>query len=550
MDRRDFIRIVVTGSLAGMACGRLKTGDGSGDGSGGGPGAGEGADGPSRADLKPVETRETNAVCHALRDGAAVRLPKPSRHVPIVIAGGGPAGLCAARFLGDRPYLLIEKESTVGGNGTGGFWQGVGYSSGASYNSNAEVKALAAELGVPLYPIGSVDGMIVRDIYVPDFFTSGVRRAPYPQRVRDAFRRFVDAYHTYDPEKELERLDNLPFAAILKDYPEEVTAFFDSFGPNNWGARVADTSAFIGIEAAQWMGGLEENRYAGEAGFGPLNLALGKSIAARGADRLLTGAAVVRIQAERDRILVAYVPPGAEIQGSAIPASGSGAAQAPAGGSIWEGPPLPLECVSADTVIVAAPKFIARHLVAGLPADQVEAMKTIRYEPYMVTNLCFDGVVHEGCFDTNVPDPDIMSDFVCADWPKTHGQGDSERPTVLSCYMPQRREDRVLLLEESEVRARALKALDRIDRWFPGAAGRCREIQVRLRGHPMHASMCGMITRLGPVSRRSLGAIHFAGTDGMGGVSEFATALESGRGAAKLAIASLDAVARRRARSA
>jgi hypothetical protein len=245
---------------------------------------------------------------------------------------------------------------------------------------------------------------------------------------------------------------------------------------------------------------------------------------------------VVRIEQEKDRVLVAYVPPGAALQGTSVP-----------GGSIWEGPPLPLECVSADTVIVAAPKFIAKHLVAGLPDDQKQAMANIRYEPYMVTNLCFDGVVHEGCFDTNIPAPEVMTDFVCADWPRTHGKGDPDRPTVLSCYMPQRREDRVLMLDEAEVRARALKALDRIDRWFPGAAGRCREIQVRLRGHPMHASMMGMITRNGPLSRRSLGAIHFAGTDGMVGVSEFATALQSGREAAANAVATLDAIARRRA---
>lgn len=527
MDRRDFIRIVVTGSLAGMACGR---GGARSDAGGSAPAA------PSRSDLAPVETRETNAVCHALRDGAAVHLPKPARHVPIVIVGGGPAGLCAARFLEDRPYLLIEKEEEAGGNATGGFWRGVGFSTGASYNNNRDVRALAAELNVPLYPIHSVDGMIVRDIYVPEFFTGGMRRAPYPQRVRDAFRRFVDTYHAYDPEKELERLDNLPFAEILKDYPEEVTAFFDSFGPNNWGAPVADTSAFIGIEAAQWMGGLEPERYAGEAGFGPLAQAIGASIAARGAERLLTGATVARVEAQGDRVLVAYVPPGASLDPPSKPAS------------IWEGPPLPLECVSADTVIVAAPKFIARHLVAGLPEEQRQAMGAIRYEPYMVTNLCFDGVVHEECFDTNIPAPDVMSDFVCADFPKTRGQGDSKRPTVLSCYMPQRREDRVLLLEESEVRARALKALDRIDRWFPGAAGKCREIRVRLRGHPMHASMVGMITRTGPRSRQSLGAIHFAGTDGVGGVSEFAAALQSGREAAGRAIASLDAAARRRAR--
>src|SRR5262245_18992910 len=104
MQRRDFIRIVVTGSLAGIAWCRGRPGSGSAD---------PASAGPSRSDLTPVETRETNAVCHALRDGAAVRLPKPTRHVPIVIVCGGPAGLCAARFLDDRPYLLIEKEEQV-----------------------------------------------------------------------------------------------------------------------------------------------------------------------------------------------------------------------------------------------------------------------------------------------------------------------------------------------------------------------------------------------------------------------------------------------------
>jgi hypothetical protein len=511
VERRDFIRIVITGTLAGVACGRSR-----------------GAESRAAGSPEPDLSAEINAVCHALRDGRGFTMPKPKRHVPIVIVGGGPSGLCAARALGDRPYLLIEKEPQVGGNATGGFWRGVGYSSGTSYNNDAEVKAVAKELGVPLYELDSVDGIIIKDQFVPDFLASGLERAPYPQAVRDGFRRFLDRYRKFDPDTDRQHLDNLPFAEILKDYPKEMTDFFDAFGANSWGARVADTSAYVGIEAAQWMGGLEPQRYAGAAGFGPLTTALGKEVAKRGADRLLTGASVVRVQQDGNRILVGYVPPGS------LPGEASVA-------------PLAVECVSADTAIVAAPKFIAKHLVAGLPDDQKEAMGRLRYEPYMVANLCFDGVVHEACFDTNVPGSDVIADFVCADWPVTHGKGPAERPTVLSCYMPLRNEERALLLDESQVRARALLALDHIDRWFPGAGKRCREIRVRLRGHPMHASLCGMITRYGPLSQRPLGAILFSGTDGAGGVSEFATALTSGRAAAAKAIASLDAAARRRA---
>jgi protoporphyrinogen oxidase len=519
MDRRDFVKIVITGSLASIACPR-----------------GRERESPDRGESSPSPrlSTEENAACHAVRDGVEVRLPRPSRHVPIVIVGGGPAGLAAAHALGDRPYLLIEKETEVGGNATGASWRGVGYSTGTSYSNDDALKALAAEMGVPLHEIDSVDGMIVRDMFVPEFFTTGLTRAPYPQVVRDAFRRFIDRYRDYDVDKEVERLDNLPFGEILKDYPKEVSDFFDSFGPNNWGARVKDTSAYVGIQAAWWMGGLEPRRYAGEEGFGPLTRALGQAVAARGEDRLLLGATVVRVVRQDKGALVAYVPRGAAPLFAAGP---------PPGG---EHGAMVLSCITADTVIVAAPKLIARHIVAGLPADQQEAMAGIRYAPYMVANLCFDGVVHDGCFDTNVPAPDAMSDFVCADWIRSRGKKRMNRPTVLSCYMPQQEEDRALLLDESEVKSLALKALGRIDRWFPGAIQRCREIHVRLRGHPMYLSTCGMLTRRAPLASRPFGPIHFAGTDGVGGVSEYATALSSGQEAARQALASLDAAARRR----
>jgi monoamine oxidase len=502
MDRRDFVKIVITGSLASLGCPVPSSRD-------------RRAGGP-----EPRVSAEINTHCHAVRDGAEFKMPRPARHLPVVIVGGGPAGLTAARELGDLPYLLIEKEPWVGGNATGGSWRGVGYSTGTSYNGDETIKALADELGVPLPEIDSVDGMIVKDILVPEFFTRGMARAPYPQTVRDAFRRFLETYHAYDVESEVERLDNTRFVDVLKDYPREVHDFFDSYGPNNWGARVQDTSAYIGIQSAQWLGGLEPGRRTGLEGFGALTRALGEKVRAAGGDRLLTGATVVRVQRDGERVLVAYVPPG-----GAVPR---------------------VRCVSADAVVFAAPKLIAKYVISGLPQEQQDAMFNFRYIPYIVANLCFEGVVHDASFDVNVPAPDAMSDFVCADWVTRRGQGDRNRPTVLSCYMPRTEEDRQAFLEEEAVRRAALRALERIDRWFPGAARKCREIQVRLRGHPMHMSTCGLITKWGPLARRSLGPIHFAGTDGLGDVSDFAGALATGREAARAARASLEAAATRR----
>jgi len=545
LDRRDFIRIVVTGTL-GVSAACRAPGRGAGSalaGADAGAGGGAGPAAPPGAGL----VREGYAVCHAVRDGETFRMPAPSRHLPVVIVGGGAAGLYAARELGDRPFLLLEKEAEVGGNATGGSWRGVGYSSGTSYNNDPGIQAIAADLGVPLRPIDSVDGAIVNDRFIPEFLTTGLDRSPYPPAVRDGFRRFFAKYRDYDVDREVERLDNLPLDEILKDYPRELRDFFDAFGPNSWGGRVADTSAYVGIQGASWVGGVEPARYTGDEGFGALMRAVAARLEAGAPGSIRRGATVVRVQPDGGRILVAFTSSvdGATEPGAGPAAAGATPVAAPAAPA-FEAGTAPLECVSADTVIVAAPKFIARHLVAGLPEEQREAMGRIRYVPYLVTNLCFDGVVHDSSFDTNVMASPLMSDFVCADWPRLHGRGPADRPTVLSCYMPMTGDDRAAMLDEAEPRRLALAALEAVDRWFPGAAGRCREIRAHLRGHPMHISSCGMITKWGPRASRSLGAIHFAGTDGVGEVADMATSLRSARTAARAAIASLDAAARAR----
>jgi hypothetical protein len=46
-----------------------------------------------------------------------------------------------------------------------------------------------------------------------------------------------------------EKLDSLTFAELLKPYGPEIKAWFDNFGPNNWGADTENTSALIGAMA-------------------------------------------------------------------------------------------------------------------------------------------------------------------------------------------------------------------------------------------------------------------------------------------------------------
>src|SRR5262245_54458973 len=61
---------------------------------------------------------ESIAIGHRLRDGARFAMPQRERKVPIVIVGGGIAGLSAAWRLHKRnaDFVVLEMEETAGGN--------------------------------------------------------------------------------------------------------------------------------------------------------------------------------------------------------------------------------------------------------------------------------------------------------------------------------------------------------------------------------------------------------------------------------------------------
>lgn len=97
---------------------------------------------------------------HALRDRLAAGGPLPTpdaeRHVSVLIAGGGVAGLAAARTLrlaGIDDLALLELEDTAGGNSRGGAVRGVACPLGAHYlpvpgDAAREVQDLLEDLGL------------------------------------------------------------------------------------------------------------------------------------------------------------------------------------------------------------------------------------------------------------------------------------------------------------------------------------------------------------------------------------------------------------------
>jgi len=439
--------------------------------------------------------------------GEAFRFPPPSKHYEIIIVGGGPSGLVAGYTLRDKNFLLLEKEPRIGGNAISEKWKDIWYSTGVAWSSSALLEALFQEIGLKIYRINSLDAAIINGTLVPEFWGEGIHKAPYSQSVRKSFIQFKKDMLAIDLEAKKKKLDQITFAQLLKPYAPEVKLWFDNYGRNDWGGDTENTSAYIGAESLRWGAGLDSSRFTLPGGFGRASEALRQKIEAAGTQRILTGATTLRVaNGTGGKVQVSYFYKGGIIT------------------------------VTSNAVIVAAPKFIAKHLIKDLPYDQAQAMGQMRYMPYLVVNVCTSEVIYNGSYDTDIPAPSLIADFNVADWVIYRDGGDPKRKHILTCYVPLPEAKRESIQADEYVRRIGQDVVDQLDEWFPGARKKTLEIRIYRRGHPMHVSAPGVLTKLAPLLARPFGHILFANTDTIGNVSDFESAATVAKKTAKAAV--------------
>jgi phytoene dehydrogenase-like protein len=440
---------------------------------------------------------ESNAVCHQVRDGKQFALPKPSAAYEIVIAGGGPSGLMAAYRLRDTNFLLIEKESRLGGDALSEQWQDQWYATGSAYAEGPELEEFCREIGMTIYAIKSVDNAVINGRLVERFWEGGYREASWSESVKDSFAKFRKDMLAIDTEQNAEKLDADSFADLLKPYAPEVKLWFDNFGPNNWGADSENTSALIGVESIKWGGGMDPKRFTWPGGLGRISMQLEDALNKAGRGRILKSAAVISVANVGDGVEVSYVS---------------------------EGEPV---TVRARAAIVACPKQIGKHIVQGLPPAQMRAMNALRYAPYLVVNVCLREVVYNGSYDTEIPAPSIIVDFNVADWVANRDNHETRRAQVLTCYVPRPEAERVRFLDDQYVTSFGEQVVELLDTWFPGLRGKVEEVRIFRRGHPLFMSAPGVTTRIAPEIRKPFGHIFFGHSDSEGDVSSYETALDA-----------------------
>ncbi|CAN7660580.1 FAD-dependent oxidoreductase [Variovorax paradoxus] len=344
---------------------------------------------------------------HALRDGA-LKGPSPAsvKRTRVVIAGGGVAGLAAARALrlaGVEDFVLLELEDAAGGNARGGMVSGIACPLGAHYlptpgDDAREVQDLLEELGLRRRVAGRWEYDERHLCHSPQerlFFRGEWQEGLLPvhgvgAETHAQYRKFAQRIDTLQHgahfviptlkaalTPELLALDALSFAHWLDGEgfgDAQLRWYLDYCCRDDYGAGIEEVSAWAGIHYFASRHGFHAP---GSSGSGADSNAerdgvltwpegngwLTKRLAGPLGDRLHTGQAVTRIAELRG---------GVEVDA-------------------WDAASKSLVRWQAERCIVALPVFIAARVVENAPQVLKNAAAQLRYAPWLVANVHLRG---------------------------------------------------------------------------------------------------------------------------------------------------------------
>ena len=345
---------------------------------------------------------------HAMRDGALKSAsPAVVKRTRVVIAGGGVAGLAAARALrlaGIDDFTLLELEDTAGGNARGGMVNGIACPLGAHYlpvpgDDAREVQDLLEELGLRRRVAGRWEYDEVTLCHSPQerlFFQGEWQDGLLPvhgvgEGTLAQYRKFsqrIDALqhaaHFAIPTlkvavtPELLALDAIPFSSWLDSEgisDVQLRWYLEYCCRDDYGAGIAQVSAWAGIHYFASRHGFhapgDPTGSANDANperdgiltWPEGNGWLTKQLARPLGERLRTGQVVTRI---------ADVRGGVEVDA-------------------WDTATQSLVRWQAERCIVALPVFIAARVVENPPEVLKNAAAHVRYAPWLVANIHLRG---------------------------------------------------------------------------------------------------------------------------------------------------------------
>jgi protoporphyrinogen oxidase len=533
IKRRDFINGILAGSSV-VAFGPTLGGCGSDSEEGG----------KQKPGVQTSDKGDVYELCHKLRDGESWSFPAASGTTyDCVVIGAGISGLTAAwrlRAVGHDSILVLDKDDPAGGlsRSDGGnplYSQATAYT---VYPYNDNLYDLYFDLGIvtgqdsegsaivdPKYIVAAPANNVYMDgKWYEDAWEAGMDALPLsPKALTDlkAFREDMKTWYDFvgtdgltgfdtpsdasTADADVRALDEISLSEYVaqKGWDPAVSQFWDYYSRSAFGTTHEKLSAwaainFLGSEFSPTLTQPGGNAY------------IAKMLTAKiGAERIKTKCFVAQAKIEGTEVVVSYLEDG-------VPKS-----------------------VKAKTVIYAAPRYIARHVLPDLVAAGRDEGSNFIYTPYLVANVRVTETPVELGYDNWLHGDYSFTDVIVADWaglpdPKA---ADPKRDNVLTLYSPQygpgKRSE--LLTTELEVYEELL--LGDLEKVVPGIRDVVTEFNLYRWGHAMLAPEKGFVfgaDRVG--SQAPVDRIFFACND-VDGLPAFENAVAAAFRAADEAVA-------------
>lgn len=446
----------------------------------------------SQTPLVPEWTGDSFGPMHRIRDAANFPVPKPHRKVDVVIVGGGLSALTAAYQLREENFLLLERETELGGNAKQGEYQGIKYALGSAYiaDINEPFGSFYDTLGIHPKPVNVPVDLTRLNGQWQSLEKSSLAK-PY-EKLRQHLGKLLDSpdfpivpIHAATPQAM--RLDKLSFLDYLKqlNMPQELLQCVDAYCYSALGGGIKEISAYAGVNFYSEIAG---NIYAFPGGNAYIAQTLTSQIRKAGQNRIQSGVSVYHVAQQGDQVLTSY---------------------------FLNDQPEQFYTVASRAAIVCVPYFFAGRIIQGLSDHQKAVMQGMQYGSYLVANCCFNQRVYEGGYDNWVVNYPGFTDFIVADHVVDKPKQASD-PMVLTIYAPYRNAlSGRMKLFQGDRQAIAAELSQSLESMIAYPKDSLKEIRLTRYGHQMTTSRVGLIQTLAGLQKQ-VDRIFIAHSDGQG----------------------------------